>query len=183
MKYKNHIARYYTSIYWICIRLISFIPSQYLRKLILIYLFNMNLSTKAVLYSGFKIGKASKIEVGTHSVIGHNATLDGRNGIYIGKNVNISSEVMIWTKQHDFNDPHFKIVGDKVLIEDFVWISARVIILPGVTIGEGAIISAGAVITKNVEPFSIMAGVPAKKIGERNKSLQYNPSKPFLPFI
>ena len=183
MYQRKLLARYYTSIYWICIRLISFIPSHYLRKFILIYLFNMKLSTKAVLYGGFKIRKANKIKIGENSIIGHDAMLDGRNGIYIGKNVNISSEVMIWTKQHDFNDPNFKIVGEKVIIEDYVWISARVIILPGVKIGKGAVIAAGSVITKIVEPYSIMAGIPAKIIGKRSKDMNYDPSKPFLPFI
>lgn len=108
----------------------------------------MKISLKAVLYNGFKISKASKIEIGTSSVIGHNVTLDGRAGIDIGKNVNISSEVMIWTEQHDYNDPNFKIVGGKVIIEDFVWISARAIILPGVKIGKGAVVAAGSVVTK-----------------------------------
>ena len=183
MKSRNIIVRYYTALYWISIRLLSFIPSQIIRKLILIYLFNMKLSTKAVLYGNYKILKASNIEIGSNSVVGHNVMLDGRDGIKIGENVNISSEVMIWTNQHNYNDPNFKIVGKKVTIEDFVWISARAIILPGVKIGRGAVISAGAIVTKNVEPFAIMAGIPAKKIGERNKNLDYNPSKPFLPII
>ena len=143
----------------------------------------MKLSMKAVLYGGFKISKANKIEVGAYSVIGHNVILDGRDGIYIGNNVNISSEVMIWTKQHDYNDPNFKIVGGKVIIEDYVWISAKAIILPGVKISKGAVIAAGSVVTKNVESFSIMAGVPAKRVSTRNKNLRYNPADKFLPFI
>ena len=183
MKYKNYIARYFTSIYWASIRLLSIIPSQYFRKLILIHIFRMKLSVKSVLYGGFKISKANKIAVGANSVIGHNVILDGRDGIYIGNNVNISSEVMIWTKQHDYNDPDFKIVGRKVIIEDYVWISARAIILPGVNIAKGAVIAAGSVVTKNVESFSIMAGVPAKRVGTRNKNLRYNLADKFLPFI
>ncbi|NHZ86300.1 MAG: acyltransferase, partial [Planctomycetia bacterium] len=59
----------------------------------------------------------------------------------------------------------------------------RAIILPGVNIGEGAIIAAGSVVTKNILPYSIVAGVPARNIGKREGSLNYNPSKPFLPFI
>jgi acetyltransferase-like isoleucine patch superfamily enzyme len=143
----------------------------------------MKISLKSVIYSGFIISKANKIEIGANSVIGHKATLDGRNGIYIGKYVNISSEVMIWTNQHDYNDPNFKIVGGKVVIEDYVWISTRAIILPGVKIGKGSVIAAGSVVTKTVEPFSIMAGVPAKKVGTRENNLGYNPADKFLPFI
>ncbi len=180
---KKYLKRYYTSIYWIIIRLLSIIPSQYLRKLILKYIFRMKISLKAVLYNGFKISKANKIEVGHYSVIGHNVTLDGRAGIDIGENVNISSEVMIWTEQHDYNDPNFKIVGGKVIIEDFVWISARAIILPGIKVGKGAVVAAGSVVTKNIPPYSIVAGIPARKIGKREGGLKYHPSKPFLPFI
>lgn len=54
-----------------------------------------------------------------------------------------------------------------------MWIASRVTILPGVTIGEGAVVAAGAIVTKDVEPYSIVAGVPAKRIGERNKNLEY----------
>ena len=54
-----------------------------------------------------------------------------------------------------------------------MWIGAGATILKGVDIGEGAVVAAGAVVTKNVAPYSIVAGVPAKKIGERNKELDY----------
>jgi maltose O-acetyltransferase len=60
-----------------------------------------------------------------------------------------------------------------VIIGDHVWIAYRAVILPGVTIGEGAVVAAGAVVTRDVEPFPIVAGVPAKKIGERNRNLDY----------
>jgi acetyltransferase-like isoleucine patch superfamily enzyme len=81
--------------------------------------------------------------------------------------------VWIWTLEHDPQDPNYAAVGGAVIIEDFVWISCRAIILPGVTVGEGAVVAAGAVVTKDVEPFSIVGGVPAKVIGVRNRNLTY----------
>ena len=71
-------------------------------------------------------------------------------------------------------DPGFRAIAQPVIIEDYVFIGPRAIILPGVTLGKGAVVAAGAVVTKDVEPFSIVGGVPAKVIGEREpKELHY----------
>jgi len=99
--------------------------------------------------------------------------LDARRGLVIGNYVNFSSEVMIWTLQHDHNSPTFADKGGKVVIGDRAWISCRAIILPGVTIGEGAVVAAGAVVTKDVAPYTIVGGIPAKEIGKRNRDLTY----------
>lgn len=61
----------------------------------------------------------------------------------------------------------------KVVIEDRVWLGANVIVLPGVTIGEGAVCCAGCVVTRDVEPYAVVAGIPAKKVNERPKDLKY----------
>ena len=90
---------------------------------------------------------------------------------------------MIYTLQHDYNTLDFSTSGGEVIIEDYVWISARSIILPGLTIGRGAVVAAGAVVTKNVPAFTVVGGVPATKIGDRRKDLDYCPSKSKLPFV
>jgi len=94
----------------------------------------------------------------------------------IKRNVTIASEAIIWTLHHDYNDLNFKTVGDKVIIEEYVWICSRAVILPGVTIGRGAVVATGSVVTKNVPPFAIVGGVPAKQIGTReDKNYKYVP--------
>jgi len=143
----------------------------------------MKIKKNVVIYYGFEIRKPWAIEINDNSVIGYKCVLDGRNGIYIGKNVNISSEVMIWTMQHDYNEEGFGPVGGKVSIGDYAWLSTRCIILPGVTVGEGAVVAAGAVVTKDVEPYTVVGGVPAKKIGDRTRRLSYNPASNSLPFL
>jgi len=65
------------------------------------------------------------------------------------------------------NAADFKAVNAPVEIEDYVFIGPRVIILPGVKVGRGAVVAAGAVVTKDVEPMAIVGGVPAKEIGKR----------------
>jgi len=75
--------------------------------------------------------------------------------------------------QHNVNDPDFRGESAPVIIGDYAWISCRTVLLPGVRIGEGAVVAAGAVVTKDVEPYAIVGGVPAKNIGERSQGLRY----------
>jgi len=113
------------------------------------------------------------IKIGDNSVINRHVYLDGRIGITIKDNVSISPEVYIVSMEHDYNDPNFKTTGKSVLIEDHVWIGVRAMILPGVTIGEGAVVGAGSVVTRSVEPYQVVAGVPARRIGERLRQISY----------
>lgn len=112
------------------------------------------------------------IMIGRRSVINQQCCLDGRGGLTIGDNVAISPGVWILTDGHDIHDSHFREVLAPVTIGDHVWIGSRAMILPGVTIGEGAVVAAGAVVTSNVEPYTIVAGVPARPIATRSRSLK-----------
>lgn len=91
----------------------------------------------------------------------------------IGNNVSIAGEVRIYTMQHDVDDPNFAEVEGDVVIEDYVVIGTRVTILPGVHLGKGAVVASGAVVTKDVEPYTVVGGVPAVFIRNRNKDLKY----------
>jgi len=115
------------------------------------------------------------VEIGDNSGIGINAQLNTKGGIFIGDNVMMGPDVVILTQGHKHNDisrpmneQGFKMAP--VIIEDDVWIGIRAIILSGVKIGRSSIIGAGAVVTKDVPPFSIVAGNPAKVIKKRNGS-------------
>lgn len=112
--------------------------------------------------------------IGNNTVINSHVLLDGRGGhLKIGNNVDIAREVNIWTLEHDINDSMHRSLGGDVVIEDYVWIASRATILPGVTIGKGAVVACGAVVTKDVEPMTVVGGVPARKIGERINLLEY----------
>lgn len=113
------------------------------------------------------------ITIGNNCVLNREVYLDGRTGVIIGNNVNISFQCCILSLHHDHNHPHFTSIGDVVEIRDHVWLGARVTILPGVTIGEGAVVAAGAVVTKDVAPYTVVGGVPAKPIGMRNRDIAY----------
>lgn len=122
-------------------------------------------------FTGFATGWS--FHVGDNTVINRRCYFDARVGIHIGNNVNISPEVYILTFQHDPQSSSFECKGSAVTIEDYAWIGVRAIILPGVTIGRGAVIGAGAVVTKSLPPYSIAAGVPATVIKERTRDLTY----------
>jgi len=114
--------------------------------------------------------------VGRGSIIGDNAILDAREHLTIGDNVNLSSNVSIYTLQHNHRSPLFDCKFDRdmgVTIGDRAWLGSNTIVLPGVTIGEGAVVCAGAVVTKDVEPYAVVAGIPARKVGERPRVLTY----------
>lgn len=117
--------------------------------------------------------RPGQVQVGDHCVILRETLLDGRRAIAISHNVNISEGVLIFSLHHDMTSPTFVATGGMVRIEDHVFIGARAIILPGVTIGRGAVVAAGAVVTKDVPPLSIVGGIPAREIGVRPDVLTY----------
>jgi len=111
------------------------------------------------------------LSIGNNSGIGENAWISAEDRVEIGDNVMIARELLIYTTNHESERGKLMIEQPMrkapVRISNDVWIGARVILLAGVTIGEGAIVGAGAVVTHDVEPYSIVGGVPARKIGER----------------
>lgn len=138
-----------------------------------------SIAPKVIMHIGMQVREPWKLKIGMGTIVGDHCILDARSGLNIGSNVNISSNVSIWSLQHDYRDPYFACpTPDKrkleINIEDRAWLGCNVIVLPGVTIGEGAVCCGGCVVTKDVEPYSVVAGIPAKKIGERPKNLKYN---------
>lgn len=152
---------------------VGYLPSHHLRRFFY-RLSGITIGAGSTIHMMARIYDPRHITIGEDTIIGEKASLDGRKqlhnsqgGLEIGSHVDVASEVMFWTSEHDINDPSMKAVEEKVVIGDYVFIGPRSIILPGTTIGKGAVVAAGAIVTKDVEPFSIVAGVPAKKIGER----------------
>lgn len=115
----------------------------------------------------------NKLKVGNFTHINRLSTLDARGRLTIGDSVSISHGVMIMTGSHDIETKSFAVRFLPITIEDYVWIGCGAIVLQNVTIGEGAVVAAGAVVTKDVPPYTIVGGIPAKIIGSRNKNLDY----------
>jgi len=169
---KKRLAIYGNSVFQLALTILAYVPSIAIRKAIL-RLCGAKLAPGVLIYHGFDIRSPWKLTIGEGSVIGHKASLDARGTIQIGANVNLSADVAIWTGQHDYQSPDFVYQSAPVVIGDRVWLSFRSTVLPGVTIGEGAVVAAGAVVSKDVPPYALVGGVPAKVIGTRNRNLTY----------
>lgn len=136
--------------------------------------FLANLGTETGVQMDCRFLNGRRVYLGDRNVINFGCLLDGRKfAIRVGNDVTIGPEATILTLGHDPQSSTFEDRGGDVVIGDRVWIGYRALVMPGVTIGEGAVVAAGAVVTKNVDAFTIVAGVPAKKIGDRERELVY----------
>lgn len=129
----------------------------------------VRMSKNVMLYSGFSVRNPKGLAIEDGVSIGPKVLLDARMGLTIRTNAVIAYDAIIWTLNHDYNDVNFSGKGAPVEIGAYAWVCCRSIILPGVKIGEGAVVASGAVVTKDVESYTIVGGVPAKKLGERKR--------------
>ena len=141
-------------------------PSKRFRNFMLRKM-GMTFEGDARIYAGFHIRNPRGIVLGNGVSIGPKVLLDGRKGLTIEEGAVIGYGAIIWTLNHDYNDIHFCGKGAPVTIGRRAWICSNSIILPGITIGEGAVVASGAVVTHDVEPYTIVGGIPAKVIGKR----------------
>lgn len=149
-------------------RFIPWLPSKHLRN-ILIRLSGVKATKNVRFFPGFTIRNPKGLIIEDGVNIGPKCLLDARCGLTIRKSAVIAYEAIIWSLNHDYNDIGFCGKGAPTEIGEYAWICSRSIILPGVKIGEGAVIASGAVVTKDVPPYAIVGGIPAKIIGQREK--------------
>jgi acetyltransferase-like isoleucine patch superfamily enzyme len=108
-----------------------------------------------------------KVRIGQGTVINWDCMLYITGGLSIGKQVSISAGTWLVTGSHEMNDPLFPATYKPIVIEDYAWIGMRATILGGVTIGRGAVVMSGAVVTRDVAPYAVVGGVPAREITQR----------------
>jgi len=160
--------------------LIAHVPSHSLRRAWYERVVGVSIGRRTSVLMGLHIEVRGRprpgrpaITIGDHTVVNGGCHLDGRGGLSIGDNVSVSPGVWILTDEHDINDPDFPEVLSPVRIDDYAFIGSKAMILPGVTIGRGAVVGAGAVVTKSVAPFEVVGGIPARTIGRRNSEPRY----------
>lgn len=144
---------------------INKIPSRHIRKWWL-QLFGAKIGKKTFPCRRVEVLLPKGLKLGNGVAIGWFAELDARGGITVGDNTNISSHVKIITGSHDIQDPDFTADFRPVIIGKRCWLGTGAMVLQNVTIGDGAVIAAGAVVNRDVPAHTIAGGVPAKVIKE-----------------
>lgn len=172
-KVGNRLYNYMADFGLFILHLLINFPSHHLRRLIF-RIGGAKVGKGSSIHASCRVNSLRKLKIGQDSIIGHGAFLDGRAEINIGNHVDIATDVMIYNCEHNVNSQDFSATEAIVEIGDYVFIGPRVIILPGVKVGKGAVLAAGCVVTKDVSEFAIVGGVPAQVIGERKvKDLHY----------
>ena len=172
-KILNRLYNYWLDFSLMLLRWVGHIPLHSIRNLVYRQ-FGIKIGRGSTIHMWANFFQPKNIVIGKDTIIGDHAFLDGRQKIVIGDHTDIASQVMIYNSEHDLESEDFTATEEPVEIGDFCFIGPRVIILPGVKIGRGAVVAAGAVVTKNVPDFKIVGGVPAEAIGERrNKVFKY----------
>ena len=160
--------KYYIYNHWI-----TNFPSFQVRKLYICKVLGIPIGIDSFIHMGCFFEGENTV-IGDNCGVGRNCYLGGRGGkLTIKNNVSVTAQTYIFCSTHLKNSPTFECVYEDITIEDNVWIGARAMILPGVRIGEGAILGATSTATKDIPEYSIYAGSPAKEIGKRSKNLRY----------
>lgn len=155
-----------------------------LAKKLIILLFNykpkkfMSIGKNVIIHKNCFLSDVNRISIGNNVYIGPSSRLFGKGEIQIGNGVVLGEEVLVFSSNHNYDSENQKTfpfdtnnIEKKVIIDDYAWIGSRAIILPGVRVGLGTVVGAGSVVTKSFDNNSILAGNPARKVGERKEKL------------
>lgn len=148
--------------FWLMIlRFVGFIPLHFVRKIF--YLASgIDMPFDSTIHIGANFFKPSNITIGHDTIIGDHCFMDGRAPLKIGNHVGIASQVLIYNDEHDINSPDYGNSFGPVEIGDYVFIGPRGHVYSNIKIGKGAVVAAGAIVTKDIPEFEIWGGVPAK---------------------
>jgi acetyltransferase-like isoleucine patch superfamily enzyme len=127
----------------------------------------------ATIQGGVRFFHVGRLEIGAGTLVNRGVYLDNRAGIVIGKNVSIAHDARIYTLGHDVHDASFAARGQAVRIDDYAVLFAGAMVMPGVHLGAGAVVMAGSVVTKDVAPYRIVGGNPARDLGRREGEPAY----------
>ena len=169
----NRVYNYFLDLELMLLRWVGHVPFHSVRRFFY-SLAGIKMGRSSAIHMWANFFQPKNISIGEDTIVGDHAFLDGRATLTIGNHVDIASSVMIYNSEHDLESEDFGAREEVVEIGDYVFVGPRAIILPGVKIGKGAVVAAGAVVSKDVDDFDIVGGVPAKVIGERkNKNPKY----------
>ena len=164
--WRTYVGRFLWSIVWCTVWQVCWARIPILRTIIL-RLFGARVAGSAWVSASVRVKMPWALSIGKGCTIGPRTHIYNLGGVTIGDQVVISQDVYVCGGTHDYTDPTYPLVRKKIAIENYVWIAAGAFISPGVTVGEGAVVGARAVVTKDVEPWTVVAGNPARVIKRR----------------
>ena len=147
-------------------------PSNRLRRFAL-SIAGIKLGAGVVVHQGVRLMARNRLSVGEGTVINRSTLIDNRSDVSIGCHVSIAHDCRLYTTGHDHQSPDFGIRTKPVVIEDNAVLYASAVVMPGVTVGRGAVILPFSVVTRDVPPMTIVGGVPATLRGYRQGELNY----------
>lgn len=159
-------------LYLVAVNLLLRLPGHRLRLLVLRRIGGWQIGEGTIIDRGVVFMARGGVTIGRGCLVNRGVTLDGRGGLTIGDLVNISPEVMCLTADHDPDSGTFEGRFRPVEIGSRCWLATRCTVMPGSVVGDGVVVSAGAVVSGKVEEFSVMSGVPAVKIRDRDPAAQ-----------
>ncbi|MDR2866227.1 MAG: acyltransferase [Methanomassiliicoccaceae archaeon] len=156
---------------------VSNLPSVkiHAKRRALFYMTTLNCGDRLYVHPKVIIYFPQNMTIGNNVFFNRGAFITAREEVIIGNDVLIGPNVMINSGNHNYADKNKLIqeqghTSKKIVIGDDVWIGGNAVILPGITIGKGAVIAAGAIVTKDVDEYTVVAGIPAKKMKERGSN-------------
>lgn len=168
---RNRIGRLIWLLVWAMFGRLSPTPLFFWRAMLL-RIFGAKVGKGSRIYPNIKIWAPWLLQVEDVVAIANGVDVYNPGGVRLGHHVVLSQGSYLCGATHDFNDEGFPMVWKPIVIEPYGWVCARAIVLPGVIVGEGAVLGAGAVANKNLAPWSVYAGNPSCKVGERNRFVE-----------
>ena len=165
--YSEEKPHYIRMVCWRILNATIFIVLPKRFRLMLLRLFGAKIGCGAIVYRSVRIYAPWNLSIGSGGVIGPCVEIYNKAFVRVGQRAVISQRAFCCTASHDVSSPVMSLVAKPIAIGDYAWIASRALILPGVTIGEGSVVGAGAVVSNNVEPWTVVGGNPAKFIKKR----------------
>jgi putative colanic acid biosynthesis acetyltransferase WcaF len=139
--------------------------------------FGARVGKKANVYPSCRIWAPWNLEMGDYACLSHDVDCYTVDRIYLGPHATVSQYSFLCSASHDISDPHMRLITAPITVGAGAWVCAGAFVGPGVTIGEGAVVGARAVVTRNVEPWAVVAGNPARLIRTRRLQADDLPSE------
>lgn len=136
----------------------------------LLRLFGAKVGRGTVVYPTTQVWAPWNLNVGDHSCLSHFVDCYCVDKVNIGHKATVSQYSYLCTASHDYNDPAMPLITASITIENNAWVTADVFVGPGVTIGEGAVVGARSTVTKDIMPWTVVAGSPPKLVAHRDRS-------------